>query len=80
MLKSILYNDSCKKQFRGGVTLFLKKLSVNKLISIDYYSNGSLKTIKGRVYKLDPIKQSLLLKDETHKPFTIQLSGIRQIY
>lgn len=60
--------------------MFLKKLSVNKLISIDYYSNGSLKTIKGRVYKLDLIKQSLLLKDETHQPFTIQLSGIRHIY
>lgn len=60
--------------------MFLKKLSVNKLISIDYYSNGSLKTIKGRVYKLDLLKQSLLLKDETHKLFTIQLSGIRQIY
>ncbi|MCM3601871.1 YolD-like family protein [Robertmurraya korlensis] len=60
--------------------MFLKKLSVNKLISIDYYSNGSLKTIKGRVYKLDLIKQSLLLKDETHKPLTIQFSGIRHIY
>ncbi len=80
MLKSILYNDSCKKHFEGGVTLFLKKLSVNKLISIDYYSNGSLKTIRGRVYKLDLIKQALLLKDETHKPLTIQLSGIRHIY
>lgn len=59
--------------------MFLKKLSVNKLISIDYYSNGSLKTIKGRVYKLDLIKQSLLLKDEKQKSFTIQLSGIRHI-
>lgn len=68
-----------KNILKEGLLLFLKKLSVNKLISIDYYSNGSLKTIKGRVYKLDLMKQSLLLKDETHKPFTIQLSGIRHI-
>lgn len=60
--------------------MFLKKLTVDKPISIDYYSNGSLHTIKGRVHKLDLIEQALLLKDEEKKSLTLRLSGIRHIY
>lgn len=60
--------------------MYLKKLSENKLITIDYYKNGAVQTVKGRVYRLSPLEQVLSLKDEKHKLFTIHLSGIRQIY
>ncbi|MBT2759114.1 YolD-like family protein [Mesobacillus foraminis] len=60
--------------------MFLKQLTEKKMISIDYYSNGTLQTIKGRVHRLNLLEQILQLKDEKQKTFVIQLSGIRQIY
>lgn len=60
--------------------MFLKKLTEDKLITIDYYTNGALQTIKGRVYRLNLIEQILSLKDEKQKSLTIRLSGIRHIY
>lgn len=60
--------------------MFLKQLTEKKTISIDYYANGAIQTIKGRVYQLNLLEQLLHLKDEKQKSYTIQLSGIRQIY
>jgi hypothetical protein len=60
--------------------MFLKKLSENRMITIDYFTNGVLKTIKGHVYCLNLREQLLSLKDDQQKAFSIRLSGIRQIY
>jgi hypothetical protein len=60
--------------------MFLKKLTENKQITVDYYTDGTLQTIKGRVYRLNLIEQLLSLKDEKQKSFTIRLSCIRHIY
>ncbi|MDQ0201681.1 YolD-like family protein [Neobacillus ginsengisoli] len=60
--------------------MFLKKLTENKLITIDYYKNGILQKIKGRVNGLNLNEQILTLKDEKQKPFSIRLSGIKHIY
>ena len=60
--------------------MFLKKLTENRIITIDYYLNGVLQTIKGRVYALNLREQLLSLTDEKQKAFSICLSGIRGIY
>jgi hypothetical protein len=60
--------------------MFLKKLSEKRQITIDYYTNGTLQTYKGRVFSLNLIDQILSLKDEKQKTFSIRLSVIRQIY
>ena len=60
--------------------MYLKKLTENRPITIDYYSNGTLQTYKGRVDSLNLSEQMLSLKDEKQKSFSIRLSGIRQIY
>lgn len=60
--------------------MYLKKLSENRLITIDYFSNGALRSFRGRVYRLNLLEQVLFLKDEKQKPFSIHLSCIRQIY
>ncbi|MBU8880137.1 YolD-like family protein [Bacillus sp. FJAT-29790] len=60
--------------------MYLKKLTENRLLTIDYYKSGSLQTCKGRVYSLNLKEQILSLKDEKQKIFSIQLSGIINIY
>ncbi|MDP4085505.1 MAG: YolD-like family protein [Bacillota bacterium] len=60
--------------------MFLKKLTQNSPITIDYYKNGDIKTCKGLVYRLDLNEQILSLKDEKQKAISIRLSGIKQIY
>jgi ubiquinone biosynthesis protein UbiJ len=60
--------------------MFLKKLTQNGLITVDYYTNGALQTLKGRVYRLNLKDQLLSLKDEKQKTFSIRLSSIRHIY
>jgi hypothetical protein len=60
--------------------MYLKKLTEDKLITIDYYTNGVLQTIRGRVFGLNLIEQILSLKDEKQKSLTIPLSGIRNIH
>lgn len=60
--------------------MFLKKLTANKLITIQYYKDGVLKKIKGRVHGLYLNEQILSLKDEKQKTFSIHLSRIRHIY
>lgn len=62
------------------MNMFLKKLTENKQITIDYFSNGVLQTFKGRVYRLNHIEQILSLKDEKQKSVSIHLSCIRHIY
>jgi hypothetical protein len=60
--------------------MYLKKLTQNKQITIDYSVNGVVQTLKGRVYRLNLIEQILSLKDEKQKSFSIHLSSIRHIY
>lgn len=60
--------------------MYLKKLTENRLITIDYYFNGTLKSFKGRVYRLNLFEQILSLKDEKQQLISIRLSGIRAIY
>lgn len=59
--------------------MYLKKLSENRIIKIEYFSNGALQSLKGRVYRLNLLDQILWLKDEKQKLFAIHLSCIRQI-
>ncbi|PFP30565.1 hypothetical protein COJ96_04960 [Bacillus sp. AFS073361] len=60
--------------------MFLKKLTQNGLITIVYYKNGALQTLKGRVYHLNLKEQLLSLKDEKQMLFSIRLSSVRHIY
>ncbi|MCM3767000.1 YolD-like family protein [Bacillus sp. FJAT-29814] len=60
--------------------MYLKKLTENNPITIDYYSNGSVKTIKGRVKGLSINEQLLSIINEKQESFTIRLSGIRRIH
>jgi hypothetical protein len=60
--------------------MYLKKLAENKLITIEYYTDGTLKQIKGRFYNLNLLEQILSIKDEKQKSLTIRLSNIRHIY
>jgi len=60
--------------------MFLKKLSQNGLITIDYASNGDLHSLTGRVYRLNVKDQILSFIDDRKKFFSIPLSSIRQIY
>lgn len=60
--------------------MYLKKLTENRPILIDYYTNGALQTLKGRVYSLNLAEQKLFLQDEKQKFFSIRLSSIKHIY
>lgn len=60
--------------------MYLRKLTENKPITMDYDLNGNLKTFKGRVCNLNVQEQILSLEDEKQKRFSIKLSGIRNIY
>ncbi|MFC0472685.1 YolD-like family protein [Halalkalibacter kiskunsagensis] len=59
--------------------MFLKELAKNRFITIIYFQNGSLKTCKGRVYKLDFYKQTVNVKNEQQKAISIRLSSIKEI-
>ncbi|MFC3884458.1 YolD-like family protein [Bacillus songklensis] len=60
--------------------MILKELTKNRIITINYYQNGSLQTCKGRVSNLNLDQQTLSLKDEQQKVFSIRLSGIKAIH
>ncbi|MGE6540787.1 YolD-like family protein [Bacillus luti] len=60
--------------------MFLRKLSKNHLITIDYYETGHLQTCKGRVGNLDLHQQIIFLINEKQKIVSICLSKIRKIY
>jgi hypothetical protein len=59
--------------------MFLKELTKNCFITITYFQNGSFETCKGRVCKLDLHQQTISLKDEQQKVFSIYLSSIKEI-
>jgi hypothetical protein len=60
--------------------MFLKELTKKCFITITYYQNGSLETCKGCVCKLDLHQQTLSLKDEHQKVFSIRLFDIKEIH
>lgn len=60
--------------------MILKALTRNDIITINYYQNGSLQTCKGLVYNLNLHQQTLSLKDEQQKVFSIHLSSIKTIH
>ncbi|MCM3569799.1 YolD-like family protein [Neobacillus mesonae] len=60
--------------------MFLKKLAMRKPVTVVYDKNGSIQTVKGRVYRLSLREQILSLIDEQQKIFSIQLSSIREAY
>ena len=53
--------------------MFLKELTKKGFITIDYSRDGLSQSIRGRVYRFDVSKQTLLLKDENQQVFSIQL-------
>jgi hypothetical protein len=59
--------------------MFLKKLAENRPLTILYDQKGSLQKCKGRVCSFNLNEQTLSLKDDQHKVFCIQLSGIKKI-
>jgi hypothetical protein len=60
--------------------MFLKKLAERKVVTIDYDTNGTLQTFKGRVHKLNLREQILSLIDDKQKTYSFRLSGIRKVY
>lgn len=60
--------------------MILKALRTKLPITIDYYQNGVLKTLTGRVCNLNLNEQTLSLKDDKEKVFSIRLAGIKEIY
>jgi YolD-like protein len=60
--------------------MILKALRRNKLVTVNYYIDGAIQTLKGRVHNLDLIDQTLSLEDENKNIFSIRLAGIKEIY
>jgi hypothetical protein len=60
--------------------MILKALRRNKLVTVNYYIDGAIQTLKGRVYNLDLSDQTLSLEDENKNIFSIRLAGIKEIY
>jgi hypothetical protein len=65
---------------RGEMIMILKALRRNKLVTINYYIDGAIQTLKGRVHNLDLSDQTLSLEDENKNIFSIRLAGIKEIY
>ncbi|MGX1194633.1 YolD-like family protein [Metabacillus sp. SLBN-84] len=60
--------------------MILKALRRNKLVTVNYYIDGAIQTLKGRVRNLDLSDQTLSLEDEDKNVFSIRLAGIKEIY
>ncbi|MCM3594996.1 MULTISPECIES: YolD-like family protein [Bacillaceae] len=60
--------------------MILKALRRNKLVTVNYYIDGAIQTLKGRVHNLDLSDQTLSLEDENKNIFSIRLAGIKEIY
>jgi hypothetical protein len=60
--------------------MFLQKLAQGGLITIEYYRNGVLRTLKGRVHRLNLKEQLVSLMDEKQVLHSIRFSGIKQIH
>jgi hypothetical protein len=65
---------------KGGNRMFLKRLAEGGLITVEYYKNGVLRTLKGRVHRLNLKDQLVSLIDEKKVLHSIHLSGIKQIH
>jgi YolD-like protein len=59
--------------------MYLKKLSENRIVTIEYFTNNALQSFKGRVLRLNILDQVLWLKDDNQKSIAIHLSCIRNI-
>ncbi|MCM3255465.1 MULTISPECIES: YolD-like family protein [Priestia] len=59
--------------------MFLKSLTRNNLLTITYYEDGSLKTYKGHIYKINTINQLIFLKDDKEDLFSVHLYNIKAI-
>jgi hypothetical protein len=59
--------------------MFLKKLAENRLLVINYDKNGLVETCRGHLYKINLIEQTLSLKDEQQKIYSIRLYDIKEI-
>ncbi|MCM3653529.1 YolD-like family protein [Metabacillus litoralis] len=60
--------------------MILKELTKNRFITIIYLQNGSLKTCKGRVYKLNCYNQTINVINEKQNAISIRLSSIKEIH
>jgi hypothetical protein len=65
---------------KGDNQVILKSLKKKGITTIIYYKEGVLKTCKGQLHKLNLNEQTLSLKDENQKIFSIRLSRIMEIY
>ncbi|WP_371261445.1 YolD-like family protein [Bacillus sp. OV322] len=75
-----MYNENINNKFNKKETaMILRELRKNRILTINYYKNGSLKTCKGKIHKLNVIQQTLFLEDEKQKVFSIELGGIKDI-
>nr|WP_268877752.1 YolD-like family protein [Priestia abyssalis] len=59
--------------------MILKELTQKRLVTINYYQDGILQKCKGRIFKLNLAEQTVLLKDQQQKTFSIRLSRIMEI-
>lgn len=59
--------------------MILKGLTQNRLVTINYYQNGILQRCKGRIFKLNLAEQTVFLKDQHQKIFSIPVSRIMEI-
>ncbi|HZH60904.1 MAG TPA: YolD-like family protein [Metabacillus sp.] len=62
--------------------MILKGLTKNKnsFVTIIYFQNGSLKTCKGRVFKLNDYNQTINVINEKQNAISIRLSSIKGIF
>ncbi|MFE7083300.1 YolD-like family protein [Priestia megaterium] len=60
--------------------MILKSLIKNKLVTINYYEDGVLKTYIGRINKLNIFEQTLFLEDSQRNILSMKFSGISDIY
>ncbi|WP_129730767.1 YolD-like family protein [Ectobacillus funiculus] len=59
--------------------MFLRSLIKNKLVTINYYKEGTLYKCTGHVQGLNLAEQTLSLKDQQEKILSIRLSKIMKI-
>ncbi|PFI59471.1 YolD-like family protein [Priestia megaterium] len=60
--------------------MILKSFINNKLVTINYYGDGVLKTFTGRISKLNIYEQILSLEDSQRNMISMRFSVIRDIY
>ncbi|WP_309487245.1 YolD-like family protein [Bacillus sp. ISL-4] len=58
----------------------MKIIKKNGIMTIIYFKDGFLETCKGSMYKLNLNEQTLSIKDNNQKIFSIRLSHIMEIH